>query len=183
MNFSFNAFSTFAGTPMGIRIIFCNCKCMDMRISRSQFKTAMDAELIFPILGVLACCVGLDICYSRTSITSSPMAGFVCMYDILVDNFFGTLKSTIIANLITIRSVGVCVRVYFLMTSCADFPVGLFIGKHFSGCFVSVFQNISAGFARFHTTIGESVLSMTDPTTTIGTAGPVIEIIITPIVA
>ena len=57
MYFRFHDFSTFAGTPMDIRIMFYSCKCMNMGIGGSQFKAAMDTKLIFPILCVFACYV------------------------------------------------------------------------------------------------------------------------------
>ena len=149
MHFSFHEFSTFTGTPMGVRIPLYGCKCMNMSVGRPQFKAAMNAKLIFPILGVFACNVGLDVCHSHTSVTPSPMTGFVGMYGILVANCTGTPETTIITNLIANGSVDMCVSIHFLMTSHTDFPVAIFVGKHFTGCFVSIFQNISAGFTGF----------------------------------
>ena len=69
------------------------------------------------------------------------------------------------------------------ITPLTVFPMGVVIEQKFTITLVAVVTDITAVYAGLITTIIESVLLITDTTATIGTTGPVVEIVIVPVVA
>ena len=114
---------------MGGSVVFYSCKGMNMCIGGPKLKTAMNAKLIFPILGVSVSCMRLNISHSCTRGTPSPMSGFICMDYVLVIGSIETLETATVADFIAIGSIDMLMSVCFLITSCTDFPVHIFVAK------------------------------------------------------
>lgn len=156
---------------------------MDMGIRGPQHKAAINAGHIFPFVCGFVSSMRINFRDSQAGITTSPVTGFVGMVDILVFGSIGALITAVVADLITRGGVAVLLNVCFLITSGANLPVIRFIRHLFFCGFVAVFNDITAGFAGFKTTVGKTVFFMTDTTVAVSTCCPVIEIIMLPIFA
>lgn len=123
VHFRLHGFTAEAGTPVVDSIGFHSFECMDMGIGRTQNIAAIDAVMIFPILYTRTDRVGNDVRNSCTGSASSPVAGFICMIDILMIGGTGTTVTAAVTDLITVGSVDMLVHIRFLFTSGADFPM------------------------------------------------------------
>jgi len=123
VHFRIHGLATGADAPVGSFIKFYSIKSVNMCICRAQFKVAVDAVLIFPILCVSICRMRNHACDSGAGGTSSPVTGLISVINILVISSAGSTVTAAVANLITIGCIDVVVDLCLLTASGTDFPV------------------------------------------------------------
>ena len=127
VNLRCNGLTASTGAPVVVDIVRNGLKRMDMLVSGTQFITAFGTQLCFPIQSILVRGVGGHFSGSCTGGANTPVTIFVGLVDILVGNFNLALISATIAELVTIRSVGMvfCIGIHAAAGAC--FPVLIFI--------------------------------------------------------
>ena len=180
MYFRFHYFTAFAGSPMCRSVILDGCKGMNVRISRPKLKTAVDAELVFPILDIAGRNMGNNISDSGAGCASSPVTGLIRMSHILVFSGAGTTIAAAVTNLITIGGVPVIVGISDFSAFGADLPVLILIVELFTAGFMTTFHYKPAILTGRCTTVRKVMFCMTDPAAAIRAACPMVEIIILP---
>lgn len=163
--------------------MFYGCKGMDVCIGRPQLKTAVNAELVFPILDIAGTNMGNNISDSGAGCASSPVTGLIRMNYILVFGGAGTTIATTVTNLIAIGGVLVIVDICDFSASGANLPVLILIIEFFTAGFMAALHHESAAITGFSTTVRKAVFCVTDSTAAIGAACPMVKIVILPGVA